>query len=259
MKKAMLLVGIALILTMAVPVFASEFPDVPADHWAYAAVQQLADAGIVQGYPDGTYGGKRAMTRYEFAEAIARLIPMVVEAAKTGQPMVVTQPATVTQPAPAAKVEVTKEQFDALKKLVNEFGNELAAMGVDIEALKRDIAALDERVTAIEKELDRIRFFGEAVFAGRGEIDNTDDGGTIHDRDDRNMGGSSQNVLESSEWFNDLQFGMKAKVGENVTVNGLFATNNYLEWALNDSSLGDFTLWNAYMTAPLLSVLRAAR
>src|SRR5580658_8115996 len=53
------------------------FADVPADHWAYQAVDTLQKAGIVIGYPDGTYGGRRAMTRYEFAEAIARLLPLL--------------------------------------------------------------------------------------------------------------------------------------------------------------------------------------
>ena len=53
------------------------FADVPADHWAYTAVNTLQKAGIVIGYPDGTYGGRRAMTRYEFAVAIARLLPQI--------------------------------------------------------------------------------------------------------------------------------------------------------------------------------------
>ena len=47
---------------------AGPFADVPADHWAYAAVKTLQDAKIVIGYPDGTYGGRRPMTRYEFAD-----------------------------------------------------------------------------------------------------------------------------------------------------------------------------------------------
>ena len=56
---------------------AGPFADVPADHWAYNAVKTLQDAKIVIGYPDGTYGGRRAMTRYEFATAIARLLPLL--------------------------------------------------------------------------------------------------------------------------------------------------------------------------------------
>ena len=50
------------------------FADVPTDHWAYQSVDTLQKAGIVIGYPDGTYGGRRPMTRYEFAVAIARLL-----------------------------------------------------------------------------------------------------------------------------------------------------------------------------------------
>ncbi|MEA3399791.1 MAG: S-layer homology domain-containing protein, partial [Armatimonadota bacterium] len=47
---------------------------VPFDHWAYDAVQMLIDRGILVGYPDGGFRGDRAMTRYEFAMAISRLL-----------------------------------------------------------------------------------------------------------------------------------------------------------------------------------------
>ena len=43
------------------------FPDIPANHWAYEYINGLAAKGIVEGYPDGTFGGDRTMTRYEFA------------------------------------------------------------------------------------------------------------------------------------------------------------------------------------------------
>ena len=47
-----------------------DFPDVPANHWAYEAVSRLAGNDIVQGYEDGKYHGERTMTRYEMAEII---------------------------------------------------------------------------------------------------------------------------------------------------------------------------------------------
>lgn len=50
------------------------FPDVPSNHWAYQAVQGLADKGLVEGYPDGTFGGDKMMTRYEFASIIYRAV-----------------------------------------------------------------------------------------------------------------------------------------------------------------------------------------
>ena len=50
------------------------FPDVPANHWAYEYVTALHKAGILEGYPDGTFGGDRMMTRYEFAAIVYRAI-----------------------------------------------------------------------------------------------------------------------------------------------------------------------------------------
>ena len=50
------------------------FPDVPSNHWAYEAVSDLSRRGLVEGYPDGTFGGDRLLTRYEFAEIVYRAI-----------------------------------------------------------------------------------------------------------------------------------------------------------------------------------------
>jgi hypothetical protein len=48
------------------------FPDVPENHWAYEYVNTLVSKGIIEGYPDGTFGGDRTMTRYEFAAMLFR-------------------------------------------------------------------------------------------------------------------------------------------------------------------------------------------
>ena len=50
------------------------FPDVAANHWAYEAVSDLSHRGLVEGYPDGTFGGDRLLTRYEFAQIVYRAI-----------------------------------------------------------------------------------------------------------------------------------------------------------------------------------------
>src|SRR3569833_590087 len=84
-KKNLTLIAGASMLVLGIPAISmaqgntasGPFADVPADHWAYQSVDTLQKAGIVIGYPDGTYGGKRAMTRYEFAVAIARLMPLL--------------------------------------------------------------------------------------------------------------------------------------------------------------------------------------
>lgn len=72
MKKTLLL---AMTIAMGITVSAyaaNPFSDVPAGHWAYDAVNKLAAEGVVEGYPDGTYGGDRLMTRYEMAQIVAK-------------------------------------------------------------------------------------------------------------------------------------------------------------------------------------------
>ena len=64
----------ALVLGAASTTFAAAnpFEDVPADHWAYDAIAQLAADGVIEGYGDGTYRGDQEITRYEMAQMIAR-------------------------------------------------------------------------------------------------------------------------------------------------------------------------------------------
>ena len=50
------------------------FPDVPENHWAYEYIKRLQEKGIIEGYPDGRFGGDRSMTRYEFAAMLDRAI-----------------------------------------------------------------------------------------------------------------------------------------------------------------------------------------
>ena len=56
-----------------------EFPDVPANHWAYEAVTKLAGNDVVAGYPDGEFHGDRTMTRYEMAEIIYKAMSKGVQ------------------------------------------------------------------------------------------------------------------------------------------------------------------------------------
>ena len=48
------------------------FPDVAENHWAYEYIGKMAAAGMIEGYPDGSFGGDRMMTRYEFAAMLYR-------------------------------------------------------------------------------------------------------------------------------------------------------------------------------------------
>ena len=140
-KLSVLLAGLA-VCCFAAPAFAAPvFPDVPEEHWARDAVANLAASGLVEGYPDGTFKGNRAATRYEMAMVIARFL------AKNDQ-----EHATFA----------TKADLEELRRLVNQLKSELDALGVRVTNLEDSVASLDKRVT----ELERITFYGEldAIF-----------------------------------------------------------------------------------------------
>ena len=144
-KLSVLLAGLA-VCCFAAPAFAAPvFPDVPEEHWARDAVANLAASGLVEGYPDGTFKGNRAATRYEMAMVIARFL------AKNDQ-----EHATFA----------TKADLEELRRLVNQLKSELDALGVRVTNLEDSVASLDKRVT----ELERITFYGEldAIFTTQG-------------------------------------------------------------------------------------------
>ena len=72
MKKSLVL-AMAMALGVTASAYAANpFSDVPAGHWAYDSVNKLAAEGVIDGYPDGTYGGDKLMTRYEMAQIVAK-------------------------------------------------------------------------------------------------------------------------------------------------------------------------------------------
>jgi hypothetical protein len=137
---------------------------VPLDHWAYQAVDTLQKAGIVIGYPDGTYGGRRAMTRYEFAVAIARLLPLINANAASKSDL------SALQQEEDAKIEQNQQALDALKSLVDEFQPELQQLGQDVAAVKSRLDALEARLAAVEDEQRRVKINGNVNFIARGYV-----------------------------------------------------------------------------------------
>ena len=69
MKKAIFVVAL-----LPLVVFAISFKDVPVNHWAYDAVNEVSELGIISGYPDGTFRGVDFVNRYQLAVAIYRTI-----------------------------------------------------------------------------------------------------------------------------------------------------------------------------------------
>ena len=113
MKKILALAAMAA-LTAGVSAYAANpFSDVSTDDWAYQAVSDLSDQGVVEGYPDGTFKGERNITRYELAQIIARLM--------------------------AKEDQLNAEQRATLDKLAGEYADELANLGVRVSNLEKKV------------------------------------------------------------------------------------------------------------------------
>jgi len=135
-KRLMTFVAATAVVAATMPAFAAPlFPDVKDDHWAKDAVAALAAKGLLEGYPDGTFKGDRAATRWEVAMIVARLLAKMEQAHATF---------------------ATKAEMDELRKLVNALKDELDALGVRVTNLEESVGRLDKRVT----ELERITFYG---------------------------------------------------------------------------------------------------
>ncbi len=122
MKKSLVL-AMAMALGVTASAYAANpFSDVPAGHWAYDAVNKLAAEGVVDGYPDGTYGGDKLMTRYEMAQIAAKAM------------------------AKGANVD----------KLAAEFADELDSLGVRVANLekKSDNVKITGQIRASYKSTD---------------------------------------------------------------------------------------------------------
>ena len=116
MKKILALAAVAA-LTAGVSAYAANpFSDVSTDDWAYQAVADLSEQGVVEGYPDGTFKGERNMTRYELAQIIARLM--------------------------AKEDQLNAEQQATLDKLAGEYADELANLGVRVSNLEKKVGNL---------------------------------------------------------------------------------------------------------------------
>jgi len=123
----------------------AEFQDVPRDHWAYNALQKLAAAGIVEGYPPaGDYRGQRALTRYEFAVAIARLLDKLPQQTITDLTGINTRlDALEARPIP----DINRAQVnDLIAALQREFRDELARLGGRVDTLEGRVTTLENRV-----------------------------------------------------------------------------------------------------------------
>jgi len=214
MKKSLLVVMVFVFLTATMTAaFAGPFSDVPKKHWAYEAVNSLAAKGILEGYSDGKFKGNKAMTRYEMALLVARLIDKKFGGA----------------------------DLETLQKLTIEFADELALLGVKVQALEEEVKVIRNDVDTLKTDVDTLKKSGFNKFRV-----------TLEDRirfEDNKYKSLNAGVadLGNSRFVNRLRMNIKGQVDDNVstfislqdsTVHG-FATQNNPNNGFNNVTAAD--------------------
>jgi len=131
----------------------SQFSDVQPTDWAFQALQSLVERyGCIAGYPNGTYRGNRAMTRYEFAAGLNACLNRINELIDL-----------------ATRDLLTREDLITLQRLQSEFGPELATLRGRVDALEASTAQLEaNQFSTTTKLLGNLRFQTNTYFSGEG-------------------------------------------------------------------------------------------
>ena len=136
MKKALLTSVTALTFggIMGGALAQNSFPDVPADSYAADAVSQLVELGIVNGFPDGTFRGNEAFTRYQAALVVSRLLSVIDENT-------------------AAAGALSEEDLATVNNAIAELQNQLGSLTDRVAALESAPSGNDEALSGLQ---DRI-------------------------------------------------------------------------------------------------------
>jgi hypothetical protein len=128
----------------------SQLSDVRATDWAFTALQSLVERyGVIAGYPDRTFRGKQALSRYEFAAGLNSALDKINEIISSG-----------------LADKVSKEDLATLQKLQQEFASELATLRGRVDALDAKTAKLEAQQFSTTTKLR-----GEAIFGIAGASD----------------------------------------------------------------------------------------
>jgi hypothetical protein len=121
----------------------SQFSDVRPTDWAFTALQSLVERyGCIAGYPDSTFRGGKALSRYEFSAGLNACLDKINEIISTG-----------------LADKVSKDDLAALQKLQEEFASELVTLRGRVDALDKKVATLDSQQFSPTTKLSGLAFF----------------------------------------------------------------------------------------------------
>ena len=100
-----------MILASTVLAFAGPFSDVPQNHWSLDAINSLTAKGIINGYEDGTFGGKKVVSRYHLAVVLSRMLASVEQKPD----------------------KISRSDLKVIERLTIEFADEISLMNISVK------------------------------------------------------------------------------------------------------------------------------
>lgn len=227
-RRVSLVLVAVLVMAMSTSVLASSnpFSDVPAHHWAYDSVTKLAAVGLVEGYPDGTFGGTRTMTRYEaamvFARALARLEALVESQVientagveeRVAADVLAELDATIDELIELIEAEFAKLEVAVEDTVREEVAVQLQTVGAELLMTEEAQAVLAELVGDLMKEyLDEAKELATETLVETGVIERV----VVDDVDEEVVRAIAEEVLEASLWAVNEQIAADADYVEMV-------------------------------------------
>ncbi len=151
MKKILAMAAVAALAAGASAYAANPFSDVSTSDWAYQAISDLSDRGLVDGYPDGTFKGQQNITRYEVAQIVARLM--------------------------AKEDQMNAENRAIVDRLASEYSAELQNLGVRVGNLEKKVGNIvwtgDARVRYQKANGGDDKFNGRIRLNARATVNDT--------------------------------------------------------------------------------------
>lgn len=227
-------------VAMVTPAFAQGFPDVQDTHWAYEAVTRLKKEGIITGYPDGTFGGKKNITRYEMATLLYAIYQNMknvtdglnsqiealearvnaIKPAQGGGTDTSTMAALNALKSDVSSMKAWGDDISQLKKMASSYEKELSSLGVDVEAMKKDIKDMDARVKALENKKSAVQISGDVnFFVSAGSKGSA--GNAVINQDGKFAGGSATGAgIDSLGVNHELALSLKTDTAKATLVIG---------------------------------------
>ncbi len=213
----------ALILLASAAISTAEpFPDIPSNQWAYEAINEMVQKGYIQGFPDGEFKGNLNASRYHLALLLSRILASLEQRGFD---------------------TVTKEDFESLEKLCNEFEDDLSRIGIKVTDIEKDMQKVKEEVSGLRIEadgikdtlkngsLDKVKLSGDVLVRNYGLVHNL---GSLNNVD---YGKDHRHRTETS-----LRLQLDADIDENVSARArwnIIGNNGLNEWDGNNKATVD--------------------